>query len=385
MHTLIIANNPSELVWLHIKQLASEQVCLTLIKEKYVTARQEENDTIINKKSIGLSSAIKSALGYWNEKPTSLNSWILSRYYALLQLTIAEQVSNPLNTNDLSSVQKHTEQGHGLAMWHKDIPNPLDFLIYPLINGHFYSYAKFLGLNPKNWSMDKKAKEYSSITLNNAITIGELFEHIAELQPILHSFIQKPSKCLHIGYSQKNYAVNQQSGNAIQNTNELTLASNEVEPYFTLIDIFSNAINPINMEIVTQSKIPLKEISISEHEPSASTIYTGKFYHDQQKKWHEEIQHYKSEYTGTMYIKPLFENLSDPIIRHFFLLYGLSIIVRYMPDVWHEISIEKYNNIGALIEYYLTTFDNVTPILMLERITDKKIWTAQPDTGNSLV
>ncbi|WP_237458065.1 hypothetical protein [Vibrio parahaemolyticus] len=161
----IIANDPNKLVWLRLKQLTSVEVCKNLIKEKCARQGAQLDDEIIERKSIGLASAIDSALGYWQEKPTSLNSWVLSRYYALLQLTIAEQVSSPSNLSDLASVQKHTEQGHGLSIWLKDIENPLDYSIYGLKGGHFYSYAKYLGLEPKEWSADRRAKDVSDRAL----------------------------------------------------------------------------------------------------------------------------------------------------------------------------------------------------------------------------
>ncbi|MGE8550899.1 MAG: hypothetical protein ACN6NN_08345, partial [Acinetobacter calcoaceticus] len=189
----IIANDPNKLVWLRLKQLTSVEVCKILLREK--SKRQDVllDENLLNKKSIGLASAIESALGYWQEKPTSLNSWVLSRYYALLQLTIAEQVASPSNESDLASIQKHTEQGHGLSIWLKGIDNPLDYKIYSLKGGHFYSYAKHLGLNPKSWSADKRAKDEAELASIQTITIKDLFQHIPELEPVLYSFIQTSS------------------------------------------------------------------------------------------------------------------------------------------------------------------------------------------------
>lgn len=77
--------------------------------------------------------------------------------------------------------------------------------------------------------------------------------------------------------------------------------------------------------------------------------------------------------------------MNDIIVRHFFLLYGLSILVRYTPDVWHDIKTGCYDNIGALIEYYLTIFEEIIPLLMLDRISGKKHRTAQPGAMNSLI
>jgi hypothetical protein len=346
-----------------------------MLRKKYNLIDHKINEEIIFKKAIGISSAIESAIGYWDVKPTSLNAWIVSRYYALLQFTIAEQVASPLNTEDLTSVQKHTEQGHGLKLWSKNIEDPLDYKIYALKYGHLFSYVKFLKFSPDKWSFEKTIKQSSDLDLytDKLVTIGELFSHIAELEPVLYSYVERCSYCLHIGSAQRNLGR--------------TLGvPNELKPNFSFLNIFVNPDNPIDMNIIKDSDIPLKNIEI-DHEcvpKSEREIYIGKLDHDQNEYWHSTIKTYKSDFTGTMYIKPLFQEVYDPIIRHFFILYGLSIIVRYMPNVWHEIKSGKYGNIGALIEYYLTIVEDIIPLLMLERISGNKVRTAQPGSMFSL-
>ncbi|EEX94062.1 hypothetical protein VIA_001220 [Vibrio orientalis CIP 102891 = ATCC 33934] len=380
----IIANDPNKLVWLRLKQLASVEVCKNLIKDKCNRLGHTLTEEIIARKSVGLASAVDSALGYWQEKPTSLNSWVLSRYYALLQLTIAEQVSSSSNQSDLASVQKHTEQGHGLAIWLKGIENPLDYRIYGLKGGHFYSYAKHLGLAPKVWSADKRAKDDSDLKSSPSISIKELFQFIPELEPVLYSFIQESSCCLHIGHSSENSRYEEE----IRTQNmELGLFNWDVpKRSFTYVDIYENLDNPINLELILSTKIPLNNISVTSNECSSEgAIYTGTLTHEKGQLWWSEIEHYKSSFTGSMFVSPMFGQVNDVVVRHFFLLYGLSILVRYTPDVWHEIKAGSYDNIGSLIEYYLTTFEEVIPLLMLDRITGKVHSTAQPGSMQSLV
>lgn len=368
----IIANDPNQLVWLRLKQLTSFQVCRNRLLEKYKNANKKADENIIKHKAVGLSSVIESAIGHWDEKPRSLNSWVLSRYYALLQFTIAEQVSSPNNNSDLTSVQKHTEQGHGLAFWYKGILDPLEYKIYSLESGYFYSYAKFLGHTPKNWSAERKARDSESLSNENTVTIGELFSNIPELEAVLYSSIQQPSHCLHIGYSSKN---DEYEGQLREKQRK---AGN-----FSFVDIYTNPENPIDIDLINNTGIPLEEIN--KKETSEGDIYTGKLTHAPDTLWWSEIEHYKSDYTGSMYIRPLFGEVSDIVVSHFYLLYGLSILVRYMPDVWHEIRSGDHDNIGTLIEYYLTTLEGIIPLLMLKRITGKEIRTAQPGSLNGLV
>src|SRR5258708_11466008 len=85
----LVSENVSETVWLRLRRLTSAQLC-----EQLLTARKSPaSSELIRTKSVGISSAIRSALGYWDTKEGGLNSKILSRYYALLQITIAEQIA----------------------------------------------------------------------------------------------------------------------------------------------------------------------------------------------------------------------------------------------------------------------------------------------------
>ena len=95
----LVADNLSEAVWLRLRRFTSPPALAT--------------DTL-KKKGQELAFAVRSALGYWRSEPGSLNAKVLTRYYALLQITIAEQVASPDSTADLKEIQGHTESGHGL-------------------------------------------------------------------------------------------------------------------------------------------------------------------------------------------------------------------------------------------------------------------------------
>jgi hypothetical protein len=74
-----------------------------------------------------------------------------------------------------------------------------------------------------------------------------------------------------------------------------------------------------------------------------------------------------------IFICPVHKCIQDPIAINFILLYGLSIIVRYYPLFWYEISSGALNQYYSLIEYYLSIFDQVILEKMLERITGKSL------------
>ena len=51
------------------------------------------------------------ALGYWQSGAQALNAKVLTRYYALLQISIAEELSSPTSRSNLLSIQRRTEFG----------------------------------------------------------------------------------------------------------------------------------------------------------------------------------------------------------------------------------------------------------------------------------
>lgn len=96
--------------------------------------------------------------------------------------------------------------------------------------------------------------------------------------------------------------------------------------------------------------------------------------------WQDEFPTHKSSYCGSSYIVPIFNEINDIIAIHFLILYGLSIIVRYYPNLWYEIEKGKYSYLTPLLEHYLIIFDNTVPQIMLSRITERKIHTTTPDS-----
>jgi hypothetical protein len=114
----LVAEDVKEATWLRFRRLTSSVLC-----RKILTRRASELDsklpeklgaTLLEKKAAQTAWAVRSALGYWEASHVGLNAKVLSRYYALLQISIAEQVASPSSSSSLEEVQRYTEAGHGL-------------------------------------------------------------------------------------------------------------------------------------------------------------------------------------------------------------------------------------------------------------------------------
>jgi hypothetical protein len=124
--------------------------------------------------------------------------------------------------------------------------------------------------------------------------------------------------------------------------------------------------------------LPFQNIRLEEDDKIAKYPYIiGDVVHPKGKYWWEVIQLYKSGYSGTSFVVPMW-GTSDPIVIHLCILYALSIIVRYLPSLWHDIEDGAFNHMRALIEHYLAIVDNVLPKLAIEVITGRKLRVDQP-------
>ncbi len=143
------------------------------------------------------------------------------------------------------------------------------------------------------------------------------------------------------------------------------------------IKIFSESIK-VTPEYLSTLNLPLSDFKI-EYDPHTKERYiSGKLLQSDDVLWYKHIKTYNSSYAPTSYIVPLWNETNDIIIINFTLLYTLSIIVRYLPELWYRITLGDLNYIGSLIEYYISIIDHILPHEMLQRIVGKDIYIHQP-------
>jgi hypothetical protein len=376
------ADNIDEIVWLRLNRFKSIKLCENLIRLKLAkNPNPAITDEIIKSKALGLSSAIESAIGYWQVNPQSVNAKVLSRYYFLLQMTIAEQVSSVNNTDDLKTVQKHTENGHGLGTIsnsHEEFP--ANYFTFAIRAGHFFSYAKSLGIDTKKFDFERKPRKFTEIPDHSKIVnLIDLFRRIPELSKVIQEYTDQPPLCFHIGYSNTNMQHDLDAVKDHMHKTGLlvpTIPVNSSEKT-TYISVYSES-TKVTPEYLSSLGLPLTNFKIIEDVTSAKGYITGQMVHPSDKQWYQHIEPYSSSYSPNSLIVPLWNATSDIVVINFTLLYTLSIIVRYLPDLWYRINSGDLNHIGSLTEYYISIIDHIIPLKMLERITDARISIHQP-------
>lgn len=383
----IVAENPQELIGLRFRRLLSPAICKKIIQRR----NGEISDSAANEKAEGVASAVGAALGYWEAKSTNLNSWIVSRYYALLHLTIAEQVAAGDESRDLASVQRHTEYGHGIATWRNESGEyPSNYLIYLLRSGYFCSYLKFRGYQDiPSFSLEKRLKaEPNQDQQGFCVSLGELLRRIPELEDFVEEYLNEPPLSIGITHSSHNMHLESEARQKYFDEKGGFGFSipEEDQPRTkrTYIDLIPSS-EAVSLDFVRSLKLPIEEISVGKDEVDKAKLYRGFIDHPREDYWWQHVKTYKSNYCGTTLVCPVFGKIGDPILIHFMTLYGLAITARYLPDLWRKITIGELNHVAALIEHYLSLVDNVIPLKMLERITGVRTIVVQPGSLNAPV
>jgi len=374
----LVASDVTETVWLRFSRLTSPTLCRRALAARLVGVDPD----ILDQKAKGVSSPVRSLLGYWQTPSANLNAAILTRYYALLQASVAEQVASADLSIDLTAVQKHTEFGHGFACLQADSLDtfPDSCHIACLKSGHFASYAKSRQLPVETFAFSVRPRHFEALTQDERgklLTLSDLLLRIPELQIPASECLGRPALSFQVGHSDQNPPPSffSHQDKPTPSGEETTFAALYVEPSSAVTSEWLNSLG-----------LPILDIEATENEMlgRVERFFTGKLTHPRIGTWWDHFSHYKSDYCGTSVMVP-FWGITDPFVLHLATLYGLSIVVRYLPSVWQRVEHGELDHIRALIENYIAIFDHIGPQLALERITGTKLVVATPGSFNAPV
>lgn len=201
----LVSENINETVWLRLRRLTSAQLCEQLLSARGSTA----SSALIRTKSVGMSSAVSSALGFWDTTQGGLNAKVLSRYYALLQITIAEQIASLDTQDDLAAVQRHTEFGHGLfTLRAPGFRFPNEYYVGCQKSGHFAAYCKNLGIDLTVQAHDNRPRKLQDADMGRLVSLGDLLRRVPELQDVIKEYIGLEPLSFQIGNDRRNLTEN---------------------------------------------------------------------------------------------------------------------------------------------------------------------------------
>ncbi|MFM0259810.1 YaaC family protein [Paraburkholderia sediminicola] len=378
----IFADNLSEVVWLRLKRLSSHQLCAKVILGRTSTMP----DASLTEKATGMAWAIRSAVGYWETKSGGLNSRVLSRYYALLQISIAEQIASGDERCTLPAIQRHTEQGHGLFTVAADTGDfPSSYLVGCLKSGHFPSYCKARGMDLKKFAFERRLRERpNEVERAHMVSLADLLRRVPELQNVTQEYMGMHPLSFHL--------AKQPSSDLEQQFDQMGMSMiGSIYDAKTLTPALKTtsaiAICPVGYQLTAEQAnsldLPIRDFEDKKNSLSGLTLPTGQLEHSAQEHWYEGLRLHESGYCGSSIMVPYW-GLEDVFTLHLVILYAFSIVTRYLPSLWHEIEDGKLDHLRSLLEHYLVVVDNVLPRIALERMTGDSVHAKQSGSVFSL-
>jgi hypothetical protein len=381
----LTATNVAQTTMLRFRRLTSPTLCRKIIQER---APGLPND-VLERKAEGVAFAVRSAIGFWETATPTLSAKALTRYYALLQASIAEQVASPEPSADLAAVQKHTEQGgHGLtAVQAPEGDFPDNYYVFVRTAGHFAQYARSRGVDFSPYaieSLPKKWEKIKEVDQRKGLSLSELLLRVPEMPTIAEECLGQPALAFHVGLSDRSVEEVSRSFTAKFFGSKTVDASPEPSngTRISYVDLYtSNKL--VTAEWLAATALPFSSYEPGFDEHSQTSFWTGALHHPPTgKNYLDHLEHYKSDYCGTSVIAP-FWGCTDLFTLHLATLYALSIVVRYLPSLWHRVEHGNLDHVRVLIDHYLSILDHIGPALALERITGIQLQVSVPGTLTS--
>ena len=361
----LVAENVAEAVWLRLRRLTSSTLCQHVIEMREPSLPVD----VLERKGREVAASVRSALGYWQTQAESLNAKVLTRYYALLQISIAEQLASPASNADLKKIQSHTERGHGLWTIPAGEDFPTSYMVGCQNRGHFYEYCRFRDIDLSHYMLSRARPDswdnLSAEKRSGTISLADLLRRIPELQVLIEETLGTEPLSFRVGSP------------LTQNPERLSKPPIAAPSTISHICIYPDG-QRLTAKYLNSLGLRITNIQPAKDTTTNYPYFVGDFTHPSDKSWYQCLQTYKSGYCGRSIIVPFWGDIIDPFIIHFVTLYALSIIVRYLPSLWYEIENGKLDHISALIEHYMVIIDNVLPQLAIERVTGKQLIAVQP-------
>ncbi len=381
MNQTITADDPTGTALLFLNRLTSPSLCERLLRKTADAMEKPVDSALLTRKADGVASAVDAGLGFWTAASRSLNARILSRYYALMHFSIAEQVAAPGTLSDLDTVQSSTNHGHGLTSKFDGGPALDGVHIGVVSSGFFRSYLEHLGAPLPNITLAKSLKNGLPAGAAEAAkleTLGTLLRRIPELSPILSDhFPSQDPLIIPIHYSDHNHKV-QDDLRAERRRNGDRNRSVAVHSDYQYVEL-GDRLTSVSIDRAHSLAIPhLEGLEVVEATERREAHVRGRVRVGDGEYWHQKIPLYSSRSTRMNYIVPAFGGVSDCYAMHLALLYGLSIVVRYLPSLWRRLDRGDLDMDRALLEYYMTVLDSYGPVTAYSRITGSRLSVQNP-------
>lgn len=360
----IIEENPLEQIYTQLRALTSKSVAYKAVERHDKEKNTHLSPEIMDSKAVGVSHLIQNAIDYYSSASTeNMTQRMLNLYYGTIAFMEAEMIVYGGKYKNLSKIEDVTKSGHGLTTF-GDATDLKDFYVGAMSNGLFRAWLSHRGVDVSDFPASRKDVKSSEFK----ISLFALLCHIPELQNVLQEIDIEYKPYFLFPYYDMTFNSVQSYGNSVyqRKYNGSCIA---------LLNLEGKCNYEWEKQLVYSFLAPFT--IIGKYKGDTSEGWRVFVLHESDKKHWDSYNTHKGLST-TAIIAPLFKRTDAWDVYIVMILYTLSIIVRYMPNLWARIMTGDLDCYKAVFYQFSRIAERELTQLFLEKITNKHIIVTHP-------
>lgn len=362
----IIEENPLQQIYAHLQSLTSRTVAKQTVLYHARHDGLSFTDDVIDGKAEGVSYLVQNAIDYYDNAATrNITQRLLNLYYGTIALMEAEMLIYGEQYSMLSEIENVTKSGHGMVTF-GDADSLKDFYIGVLNKGLFQAWLSHRGIDVSGFPDSRKKAEKSDLRLS----LDELFRHIPELQNIMQE--TEPDY--------KPYFLFPHFDLSFSHTRGLSASVYDRKyegSYVSFLNIEGKHDPDWEKQLIETFRPPITIVGGYRDSMTDSIGWRTFVKHRKNGRHYESYQTHKGQ-SASMIIAPLFGRTDDWEVFTVMILYALSIVVRYMPNLWARILHGNLDNYKAVIYQFSRVAERELTQIFLEKLTRKNVIISHP-------
>lgn len=362
----IIEENPLQQIYTHLRSLTS----ITVVRQAVLRHAEKEGITlepfVITEKAEGVTYLVQNAIDYYDQASTgNMTQRLLNLYYGTLALMEAEMLISGDEYKSLSEIETITSFGHGMTTF-GPAKTLREFYVGVLDRGLFQAWLSHRRVDVSGFEQSRKKAEKSELK----ISVDDLFRHIPELQDIMQETEE----------DYKPYFLFPYYDSLFNHTTSLHGRVYEPEYPGSYISFLNReGKNDLEWEkkLIEDFIAPFTITGVyTERESTGWRTYIC----HPQGTYHHECYNTHKGMNASMVISPLFGRTDDWEVFAIMILYALSIIVRYLPNLWTRIMHGDLDYYKAVLHQFSRVAERELTQIFLEQLTGKKAMLIHPQS-----
>ena len=360
----IIEENPLQQIYTHLQSLTSKiverQAVLYHARFGYNQLTQDEVDS----KAEGVSYLIQNAIDYYDNAETgNITQRMLNLYYGTIALMEAEMLIYGDRYKRLGEIENITKSGHGLLTF-GEAKSLKDFHIGVLNKGLFQAWLSHRGIPVTEFPESRKKAEKSDFH----VSLDDLLCNIPELQNVMQETEEnyKPFflfPCYDVSFNSRHFLQ------------DIPYKRRYEGSYLAFLNLEGKH-DPDWEKQLIESFLGSFTI-VGEYNDRDSNGWRVFVRHQEGTNHYDSYNSHKG-LSASMVLSPLFGRTDDWEVFAIMILYALSIIVRYMPNLWARILHGDLDNYKAVFYQFSRVAERELTQIFLEKLTGKNILITHP-------